>query len=143
MKAREIGIGRMFFIKLEPSDDILEAITMFAENNSIKSGFFTAIGAIKHAKIGYYQLNLKEYKTISLEGDFELVSCIGNITQKEGFPLIHAHIVIADVNGHTYGGHLLPGCRISVTGEVFLIEAKNTLIREIEDMFKLSLIKIK
>ena len=142
MKIREIGISRMLFIKLEPDDDILESLTQAAKEHQIKTGFFTAIGAVSPAKIGFYEMHQKNYKTLTFEGDFELVSCIGNITIKDNSPLIHAHLVIADKDGHAFGGHLLPGTRISITGEIFLIEAKEALIRTIENQFQLSLINL-
>jgi predicted DNA-binding protein with PD1-like motif len=142
MKICETGIDRMFLIKLEPKDDILESLTIAAKENSIKNGFFTAIGAIDHAKIGYYQLDQKTYKTITLNDDFEVVSCIGNITLKDSSPLIHAHLVIADRDGHAFGGHLLSGCLVSVTCEIFLIEGKNPLTRKLDEHFQLSLINL-
>ncbi|MHA1267767.1 MAG: PPC domain-containing DNA-binding protein [Candidatus Helarchaeota archaeon] len=142
MKIRDIGLSRMFFIKLEPDDDILDSITQAIDNNSIHSGFFTAIGALKNANIGYYLLNEKRYKTITLMGNFEILSCLGNITLKDGTPIIHAHITIGTEDGQALGGHLLPGNRISVTGEVFLIEAKTSLKRKTDSQFDLALISL-
>ena len=142
MKIREIGISRMLFIKLEPNDDILESLTKAAKENSIQSGFFTAIGALSNANIGYYILEEKRYKAITLVGDFEILSCIGNITERDGSPMIHAHLVVGDKDGQTFGGHLLPENCISVTGEVFLIEAKTPLQRKIDKKFDLSLISL-
>jgi len=142
MKIREIGISRMFFIKLEPDDDILKSLTKAIEKNSIQSGFFTVIGALRNANIGYYILEENRYKTITLVGDFEILSCIGNITQKDGSPVIHAHLVIGDKDGQAFGGHLLPENCISITGEVFLIEAKTPLERKIDEKFKISLISM-
>ena len=142
MKIREIGLSRMFFIKLEPGDDILESITKAVTENSIKTGFFTAIGAAKQANIGLYLMDQKKYKTLTFIGDLEVISCTGNITLKDGSPIIHAHLVIGDKEGNAFGGHLLPGCLISVTGEVFFVEAKSSLTRSLEGPFQLSLIKI-
>lgn len=142
MKIREIGISRMLFIKLEPQDDILESLMKAVKDNSIQTGFFTAIGAMNTANIGYYIIDQKKYRTITLVGDFEIVSCIGNITLKDGIPMIHAHLVVADSEGRAFGGHLMPGNRISVTGEVFLVEAKTPLIRKVDEQTQLSLINL-
>ena len=81
-------------------------------------------------------------ETLTFESDYEILSCLGNVTQKDKKPLIHAHIVIGDEKGKAFGGHLLPGCVISVTGETFLVEAQETLIRSLDNRFQLSLIKI-
>lgn len=132
----------MIFIKLEPNDDLLESITLAAKEYSIKTGFFTAIGAINQANVGYYLIDQKKYKILTFNGDFEVVSCLGNVTLKNNSPIIHAHLMITDKNGNAIGGHLLPGCRISVTGEVFMLEGKNQLIRKIDEQFGLSLINL-
>jgi predicted DNA-binding protein with PD1-like motif len=132
----------MFFIKLEPNDDILEALTKAISDNSIQTGFFTMIGALKTANLGYYSLDQKNYKNLTMHEPVEIVSCSGNITLKDTVPMIHAHLVIADDKGHAFGGHLLPGNKISVTGEIFLVEAKTPLIRKLEDQFNLSLINL-
>ncbi len=142
MKIQEIGISQMFFIKLEPNDDILESLMKAVTENKILSGFFTAIGALCNANIGFYILEEKRYKTITLVGDYEILSCIGNITQKDGSPLIHAHLVIGNREGHAFGGHLLPDNRISVTGEVFLLKAKIPLTRKLDRKFDLSIIDV-
>ncbi len=142
LKIREIGISRMLFIKLEPNDDILESLTKAVKESSIQSGFFTAIGALSNANIGYYVLEEKRYKTITLVGDFEILSCIGNITQIDSSPVIHAHLVVGDKDGQAFGGHLLPENYISVTGEVFLVEAKTPLQRKVDEKFNLSLISL-
>ena len=142
MKVREIGISRMLFIKLEPDDDLLESLTEAVTDNSIQTGFFTAIGAIKTANLGYYLLDQKKYKTITLEGNFEIASCLGNVTLKDGNPMIHAHLVVSDQKGRAFGGHLLADNKISVTGEIFLVEAGAPLIRTLDDQFQLSLINL-
>ncbi|MHA1426038.1 MAG: PPC domain-containing DNA-binding protein [Candidatus Helarchaeota archaeon] len=142
MKIREIGINRMFLIKLEPNDKLLESITQAVQANTIKTGFFTAIGALNTANIGYYMLDQKSYKTITLIGDFEILACTGNVTLKDDSPFIHAHLIIADQEGKAYGGHLLPNCQISVTGEVFLVEAAKVLSRKLDKDLQLSLIHI-
>jgi hypothetical protein len=142
MKVREIGLSRMFFIKLEPNDDILESLIKAITENSIRTGFFTAIGAIKTPNLGYYLLDQKKYKTITIEGNFEIVSCSGNVTLKDGTPMIHAHLVVSDQKGRAFGGHLLADNKISVTGEIFLVEAGAPLIRTLDDQFQLSLINL-
>ncbi len=141
MKISEIGISRMLFIKLEPNDGILESLTEAVVKNSIKTGFFTAIGAVQNPKIGYYK-SKEGYQTIELVGNFEVLSCVGNVTLKETIPMIHAHIVVGDLEGHAFGGHLIPGNHISVTGEIFLVESQKALTRALDPKFQLSLINL-
>jgi len=132
----------MFFIKLEPNDDIFDSLTEAIAENSIQTGFFTAIGALNTAILGYYLVDQKKYKTITLEGNYEIVSCSGNVSLKDGAPMIHAHLVVADQKGCVFGGHLLVGNKISITGEIFLVEAKKPLIRTLDTQFKIALVNL-
>lgn len=96
------------------------------------AGNFTAIGAVQNANVGYFLGNGK-YSTVSIEGPLEIVSCVGNISVKEGLPFVHAHIALADKKGNMFGGHLMPGCMVGATFEVTIhaYEAMN-LIRKLD-----------
>ena len=49
------------------------------------------------------------------------MSCIGNVSLKDGKPFIHAHILLADEQGKTIGGHLFSET-IIYAGEINLQE---------------------
>jgi uncharacterized protein len=51
-----------------------------------------------------------------LEGDFEIVSLVGTLSQNG----VHLHLTIADKNGVVLGGHLLDGARVRTTAELVL-----------------------
>ena len=53
-------------------------------------------------------LTLHESKTI----DFEILNLNGNISLKDGEPMVHAHIILADQNGNSFGGHLEEGTKV-------------------------------
>ena len=96
------------------------------------AGSFTAIGGVQNANVGYFLGNGK-YSTVSIEGPLEIVSCVGNISMKDGLPFVHAHIALADKKGNMFGGHLMPGCMVGATFEVTInaYEAMS-LIRELD-----------
>ncbi|MCW4019417.1 MAG: DUF296 domain-containing protein [Candidatus Bathyarchaeota archaeon] len=70
---------------------------------------FTAVGAVKHAKLGFYDQQKHVYLEIPVVTPHEIVNCIGNISIKKGQPFVHAHAVLSDQNGNTKAGHLLEG----------------------------------
>ncbi len=70
-------------------------------------GFVSVIGAVQGATIGYYDQEEKVYRSRQLEGGLEITSCNGNISLKGGDLMVHAHILLSDAEGATYGGHLL------------------------------------
>ncbi|MBU0686236.1 MAG: DNA-binding protein [Candidatus Margulisbacteria bacterium] len=104
---------RVFIGRFECGYDLLAALTGFCKKNDIKLGTFNVIGAVKKAKLGYYNQEEKKYTyCIDLEKKMEIAACMGNISQKDGEIMVHAHIVLSDLGGKTVGGHLLPDTEI-------------------------------
>ncbi len=130
MRSIESVSKRVIVAKLERGEDILESLAALAKKYELVSGFFNAIGALSEANIGFFEKG--EYKSIKLESDLEIVSCIGNFSYRGGEVVVHAHIVVGNKEGKAFGGHVLNGCIVSVTCEIFLIEIGQR-IRRTED----------
>lgn len=124
-KAKRIIVARM-----EPGEDVLETVEVVAKTHGVSAGHLSLIGAIAGAKLGYFDLESKTYKHFSVDEDVEVVSCMGNISMHDNAMVVHAHMIVADENGRCYGGHLLPGCRVSVTIELFITEVEQALERK-------------
>jgi len=124
----ESEIKKAVFARLFENEDLLETITSTAKHSNVNSGFFFLIGTLKKAVLGYY----KEGKYIPIEktGPLEIVSCMGNISVKENDELvIHGHIVVSDINGNAFGGHVLPGCLVDATAELVLVKVQSGSLR--------------
>ena len=121
MKLAQSRLGKVVFARLFEDEDLLETINLAATQNGINVGFFSLIGTLKKANVGFYREG--NYETIDIDGPLEIASCIGNISLKEGKPFAHAHIVVSNEKGKAMGGHVMPGCVIGVTGELVLVEA--------------------
>lgn len=121
LKAR---LGRSFLLRAKHNSDIIQFITEFAEKNEIVAATFTAIGALKSAKLGFYDQEKHKYSERTLSTPQEIASCIGNISLKEAKPFTHAHAVLSDQNGNIHGGHFLKGKVFAV--EIHLIELPGT-----------------
>ncbi|MBU0502484.1 MAG: PPC domain-containing DNA-binding protein [bacterium] len=105
--------ARSFIGRLKHNDDLLEALTNFCQEQKIKLGTFNLIGAVKGAKLGYYNQELQKYDgCVELNKKLEIASCSGNISLKDNKIMVHAHIVFADFEGKAFGGHLMPGTKI-------------------------------
>jgi predicted DNA-binding protein with PD1-like motif len=87
--------------------------------NEVSAGSFSAIGAVEKAMVGCF-LGGGKYSNVSLQGPLEIVSCLGNVSMKEGAPFVHAHITLSDKEGKTYGGHLMAGTTVGATFELTL-----------------------
>lgn len=100
---------KMVMMGLQHGSDVMKAIREAAANLSIDAGFFSVIGALSSVDLAYYDQNEKVYRQRSFEGAFEIASCTGNISLKDGERFVHAHIALADENYNLFGGHLLGG----------------------------------
>ena len=112
-------IARVIVGRLETGDDILEGLTELVIRQKISTGSISALGAVDRATVGYFVGN-GSYTKISLEGPLEVLSCVGNVSWREGSPYVHAHITLSDKEGRAYGGHLMPGCKVGATFEYTL-----------------------
>jgi len=130
----EIHIGR-----LKHGDDLLAGILALCTEKNIQMGAVQAIGALSTAKVAYYHQNEKKYQEISLDGHYEIVSLIGNISLKDGVLLCHAHIVLGDETGNTQGGHLVRGCTVFACEVIITALKGKTLQRGYDEMTGLPL----
>ncbi len=109
MCSRKLDIGRNFIVRAKHDSDIIIFLNNVAKKHGITTATFTVIGALKSAKLGFYDQDKHEYLENLLLTPQEIATCVGNISTKEGEPFVHAHAVLADRNGNTKGGHLLEG----------------------------------
>lgn len=127
------------FARLAEDDELLNSVTKVAEKAKINAGFFFLIGTLKKARLGFFHEG--KYETIEMNQPLEIVSCLGNISLKEGKVFAHAHIAVSDEKARVFGGHVMPECIIGVTGELVLVEASGVrLVREFDEKTKLSLL---
>ena len=131
--------GNLHFIKLDKGEEIIGTITDFASQTGIKSGFMTGIGVIKDIELGYFDVEKAKYDIKKMEGDFELLSLMGNIGITDGNPSPHIHVVLGDNKFHCFGGHLLKG-HVGVTCELVLAATDMKLERVYDHDTKLKLL---
>ena len=106
---REVKAVKMFMGKLEFGADLLEEITRICVDRDIHLGWVEALGAVKKARLGYYNQKEREYHFYELDQMLEITNLVGNVSIKDGVPIVHAHVTFSNKDGHAYGGHLAPG----------------------------------
>ena len=106
-------------IVLEKGDEILDSIYKVTKNLDIKFGWINGIGAVENIIIGAYSTSIKNYIKKEFDGEFELISMLGNITIKKGDPFVHIHVTISDEECNAFGGHLF-SANITATCEIML-----------------------
>jgi hypothetical protein len=121
---------RTFIGSIPCSSDLYETLTKIVIEEDIRIGKVTAIGAVTNAIIGYFDQNKKEYIKIELNGGYEILSCIGNVSVREGKPFVHAHITLSDKEGKVFGGHLMPGTKVFACEVIIDEYTGEDLVRE-------------
>ena len=98
--------------------DIIEYLTEFCAKNKIFCAALNIIGATSKITIGFYDQKSHKYYPKTFEQEMEIVSCMGNVSLKDGKPFLHLHAVMGDTELRCWGGHLFPG------SQVFAAEAR-------------------
>ncbi|MGA1844326.1 MAG: PPC domain-containing DNA-binding protein [bacterium] len=106
---KQIQPGKVFMGKLSHGADLLGELTDICIREGIRLGRIEAFGAVQKAALGFYDQRTRTYQGFALDRPLEITKLIGNVSLKEGKPMVHAHITLADKDGSAYGGHLMPG----------------------------------
>jgi len=135
-------IDGRYIVRLEKGENVGDALTAFAREQGINSGFVNGIGAIENVELGYYNLEKREYQRIRFDGEYELIHLCGNFTYVDGAPFLHAHVTISDQACKAYAGHLFSGT-IAVTGEFYISASSEQIERELDAVTGLKLMKLR
>ena len=110
-----------YYISLDKDEYINASLLDISNNQEIKSGWISGVGAIYDIEIGYYDVDKKEYLKKKFSDDYELLSLSGNLSMKEGVKFIHTHITFSNTDFKVFGGHLFDA-KIAAAGE-FMIDS--------------------
>ncbi|MFI5251050.1 MAG: PPC domain-containing DNA-binding protein [Bacteroidota bacterium] len=112
---------RTYMGQLPNGSDLHDELTKIVQRENFHLGRIQGIGATTHAKIAYYDQNIKQYLPMEFPGGMEILNLNGNISMRDGTPFVHVHILLGDREGKIFGGHLLPGTKLFAC-EVFIEE---------------------
>jgi predicted DNA-binding protein with PD1-like motif len=122
MKSMSASPRKTIIARIDGGEDLLLSLQKIAEENGIRSGWFTVIGGLK--KLAYGLFEHGNYHNIVKDAKkccFELLPTCGNISIKEGKIFAHCHIIASDEEeGRAFGGHLLEGTIVYPTAEVYM-----------------------
>lgn len=106
---RETTAGRVLIGRIAHDADLLDGLTQAANTHGIQLARVEAIGAVQTARLAFYDQRAREYYYFDVPGEREIASLVGNISLKDGAPILHAHITLCDGTGAAVGGHLAKG----------------------------------
>lgn len=139
VKGMQIKKGKTQIVAiLEKGEEIKDSLKKIAKKHNFY-GFFFGIGAVANPVVGFFDKEEEEYIQEELEGEFEVLSLLGNISEAEDDPTVHGHIVLGNEQYRARGGHLVEA-QVSITLELFLFQTPK-LTREEDKETNLKLIR--
>ncbi len=121
MKVQEFKTGKVLVGRIELGEDLYQSIEEYCIKNNIRQAWVNGLGAVTHLAYFYYDQLEKKYIQAHVDERLEILSCIGNISLKDGKPFPHLHIVCSDRKGGTVGGHLTPGTKVFACEVIFFV----------------------
>lgn len=118
---------KTFAVVLQTGDEAVSCLKTFAERERLNAAQITAIGALSHAVLGYFDWDEKKYHRIPVTEQAEIASFIGDIVLAEdGQPSLHAHVVLGRRDGTALAGHLFEA-HVRPTLEIIVTESPEHL----------------
>lgn len=136
MEYAETSAGSI--LRFEKGEEVIGQLRQWASHTHIESGFFTGLGAVEYARIGYYDLARREYAFREYDELMEVATCTGNIAVRENEPIVHMHAVLGRQDWTSLAGHI-DAMTVGVTLEVFVTGTDITVRRAHDDETGLSL----
>src|SRR4029450_10584257 len=101
MKSRQIDESpKTFILIFEIGDELAEGLLQFAKQHKLSAASFKAVGALSAVRLGWFSgERKKEWQSVPLDEQVELLSLIGEVALKDGEPVVHAHAVIGRKDG--------------------------------------------
>src|SRR5262249_3680223 len=100
---------KTFALVFDKDDEVKESLLRFAAEKTLRGAQVTAIGAFSEVTLGFFDRKKKSYQEIPVKEQVEVLSFAGNIAEKEGNPMLRAHVVVGKRDGTAHGGHFLKG----------------------------------
>ena len=134
---------RTYAVVFDKGDEVMEGLKRFAASERVSAAQVTAIGAFETAELAFYLWETKEYETIPVAEQTEVLSLLGDIgIDPANKPALHLHAVLGHRDGRAVGGHMVKGI-VRPTLEVVIQETPAHLRRVPDAESGLSLIDLK
>lgn len=133
--------GDRYVVRIDRGEEIIASLTQVCKTEHIVLGSISGIGAADDVTLGVFNIEKFEYESSRFTGVFEIVSCLGSVSTKDGEPYLHLHMAVANTSsGEAHAGHLNRGL-ISLTGEFIIHSVDGTVEREYSNDVGLNLFK--
>jgi predicted DNA-binding protein with PD1-like motif len=134
MDYRKGSIKRVFVVRIDHGEDLLEELSWLAREEEIRSAFFTILGAMGAAKLvtGPKEKSLPPEPGWSAFDDAREILGTGNIYWEKDTPEIHFHSVAGNSKG-IITGCLRKKAEAFMVLEIFIIETDIRAERKVNE----------
>lgn len=113
-------------VRLRPGDDVYTRLKQIVEDEQIEAGcVLFCVGSMQKVALRF----ANKSEAVLLDSKHEVVSLSGTLSCNGS----HLHLSIADSQGKTVGGHLMPGGEVFTTLEIVIgVLPKLSFVREMD-----------
>lgn len=130
-----------YVIRIDKDEEVLSSLIDFCKWEDIKLGSLTGIGNASKIVLSVYDIDSKSYIDKEFNGSLEINNLIANITKKDDFNIVNAHVNFSDTSFNSYGGKL-EECIVGVTCEIFVTTIDGNVNRKYNDSYDVDLIDL-
>lgn len=113
--------GDTTVVRLYRGESLFGSLERLAAKLCWQFGSLVGIGAATDFELGQYRYAMKDYHRQTFEGEYEIVSLVGNCSLVDGQPFFHIHACLADDDFSCVGGHVF-NLTINATCEMFFTQ---------------------
>jgi predicted DNA-binding protein with PD1-like motif len=132
--------GSTYVLRLDTGEEIMAALKAFCAEHNITLGSLTGIGTTTHAQIGLLDTSSKTYHPRIYQGDMEITSLMGTISQMDGQSYLHLHITLALPSLEAVGGHL-DFAYVGAVAEIFIHSLEGRVDRKYSEQAGVNLLQ--
>jgi len=130
-------MARIYALKAGTS--LPDEIIRIAKKERIKTARVEAIGGVNRLRLAYFNHETKRYEEHEFDEFLEVTGMLGNITQKDGKPFLHAHCTFGRRDMSVVGGHLISATVFPLL-EVVITKTQNKATRRFDETTGLNVI---
>lgn len=121
-----VKTGGVIAVRVDRGEEIVRSLQAVCSQEGVTFASVTGIGAVGRAVVGLYRVAEKKFIPNTFEGELEMISLSGSVTEKDGKPYLHLHAAFAGPDGGAVGGHLVEAV-VSGTAEIFVNTLSGTM----------------
>ncbi|MBF7017686.1 PPC domain-containing DNA-binding protein [Staphylococcus durrellii] len=133
--------GQTIVLVLEQGEDIVEQVTIIAQQQNGKFGTVSGIGACQGVELNFYNLETQTYEKRAVQEPLELISLLGNISHIDDTPFAHLHATFGTNQYQTLSGHLTKAV-VSATAEIVITMTELDINRKHSSQIGLNLLDL-